>query len=250
MRVLGLGARPRATRATCFAVAFCCPSPTSRATPPVGTGPARELRASLEDRHRAPPPRLRGRTSSRGQRRSPASAEGARPSRRVLVGRPFRRATPSILLRTTSRETSAYVTAVTTAFSGSRAPSVHLLGRASTSTPPPCAVTTSAEEPASSAARPRARAGSRSALGLVLLWLFPDQASTRRDGWRERRSRGGGPEGRGTQGETASSTNAHGRSPGRTSKESPWVAHRRADRRGETRAPGPVRRRSCSPPRS
>jgi hypothetical protein len=72
-------------------------------------------------------------------------AVSARPRRSALPSRH-----PSILLRRTSRETSAYVTATMTVLSGSRAPSVHLLGRASTSTPPPRAVTTAAAEPASS----------------------------------------------------------------------------------------------------
>jgi hypothetical protein len=68
------------------------------------------------------------------------------------------------------------------------------------------------------------RSGSPSALGLVRLFLFPDHASTRRDGWRERRSRGGGPEGRGTQGGTASGCGVHRVSPDAGTEQDPWVA--------------------------
>jgi hypothetical protein len=247
---LGLGPRRRQPVQPASQLRFCCPSPTSRATPPVGTGPADGCGPRSRDAVSRHPlafvdvPRIQPASITDVGGRGPAVS--SRPRRSALPARH-----PSILLRTASRETSACVPAMTTAFSGSRAPSVHLLGRASTSTPPPCAVTTAVEEPASPAAcaPAPARSGSPSALGLVRLSLFPDHTSTRRDGWRERRSRGGGPEGRGTQGGTASGCGVHRVSPDAGTEQDPWVATRRADRRGETRAPGPVRRRSCSPPR-
>jgi hypothetical protein len=90
-------------------------------------GSRRRLRASLEDRHLVPPPRLRGRTSPRAPRRSRTSADGARRSRLASsVGPAVRhpRDTPPQGIREISRVRSASMAFLP----GSRAPPVHLLG--------------------------------------------------------------------------------------------------------------------------
>jgi hypothetical protein len=190
--VLGLGARSRATRATCSAVAFCGPSPASRVTPPVGTGPARELRASLEDRHRAPPPRLRGRTSSRS----------AAPIASVGGGVPAVSSRP-------------------------RRPPLRLVPQR----PPP---------------RSRARCRRSPLLCSDSFRITQAQGVTGGASGEaeEVDRRGAGP-----REELQPRTKPTGDLPQLVRSSVPGVAHRRADRRGETRAPGPVRRRPRSSPR-
>jgi hypothetical protein len=186
--VLGRGARSRATRATRSAVAFCCPSPASRVTPPVGTGPARELRASLEDRHRAPPPRLRGCTSSRSATAN-ASVGGGVPAVSSRPRRPPLRLVPQ---RPPPRSRARCLSVSSPLLCSDSFRITHAKG-----------VTGGASGEAEEVDR-----------------------------------RGAGP-----REKLQPRTKHTGDLPPLVRSSVPGVAHRRADRRGETRAPGPVRRR-------
>jgi hypothetical protein len=87
----------------------------------------------------------------------------------------------------------------------------------------------------------RSRSRSALGLGLALLSVFLHRSGTRRDGWCERRSRGGGPEGRGTQGGTTSGRGVHRVSPDAGAEQDPWVATPtgRPTRRGASAGPRP-----------